>query len=384
MNKPRIETQFFHYPYPFRLRSGAELESLTLAYETYGELNERKDNAILVFHALSGSQHAAGFNPNVDPVAHLWNDELQAGWWDGFIGPDKALDTNEFCVICVNFLGGCYGSSGPNSKNPKTGKPYGSQFPHVLLCDIVESQVLLIDQLGIERLHAVVGASVGGLLSLTLAALYPHRVRNVAPIASAIEIPTLQRLSALEQIMAIENDPHFNRGDYYDGPHPESGLALARMISHKSFISLEYLKARASDDVRSAGDHFSWFQLQSPIESYMFHQGTKFVKRFDANTYLRILEAWLRFDLLKETGFANYSEVFERCASQNYLVFSIDSDVCFYPEEQTLLVDTLKKSNIHCIHITVHSEKGHDSFLLEPELFEPHLSYTLKNLYSEE
>ena len=379
-----VRSEFLEVARPFRVRSGETLPGVTLAYETYGELNEQKDNAILLFHALSGSQHASGFNSSVEPVQSLWNEECQVGWWDGFIGPGKALDTDHFFVICANYLGGCYGSTGPNSIEPETGKPYGGHFPHVALSDIVDSQTLLIDHLGIERLHAVVGASLGGLLCLSFATQYPHRVTHVVSIASALEIPTLQRLFSLEQIMAIENDPHFNGGHYYDGPFPRSGLALARMISHKTYISLAFSESRARGEVRAFNDHFEWYQVRKPQESYMLHQGRKFVKRFDANTYLRILEAWQRFDLLEESGYADYATLFARCVHQKYLVFSIDSDVCFYPEQQGAMVETLKKSGASCMHITVHSDKGHDAFLLEPELFEPHLNYSLNSKYSED
>ncbi len=377
-NQDQTRTQFFHHGQPFQLTGGRILESFTLAYETYGRLSPQRDNAILVLHALTGSQHAAGFNPEVEGVEKLWTEDCQTGWWDSFIGPGRCLDTNRYFIICANYLGGCYGSTGPLSINPSTGARYGGQFPAISTSDIVRSQKLLLDRLGIDQLHAIVGPSLGGLMCLTFAGLFPEAVRNIISIGSGFNVPPLQKLFTLEQIMAIENDADFNNGEYYNRPQrPDKGLCLARMISHKSFISLQYLENRAQGEVRQFDDHFSWYTLTDPMESYMLHQGKKFVRRFDANTYLRIMQAWQRFNVLKETGCENYSEFFSRSRHHQYLIFSIDSDVCFYPEQQSELHQLLKDHDIQSMHITVHSEKGHDSFLLEPDLFAPHLSFIL-------
>ena len=377
----QTKTQFYHFnnkESPFELKSGEHLSSFTLAYEVYGELSEKKDNAVLLFHALSASQHAAGINENVDDLTVEWDKECQIGWWDEFIGPGKALDTNKYFIICANYLGGCYGSTGPGSENPETGRPYGSDFPRVSITDIVKSQIELINDLGINQLHATVGSSLGGLMAISLAAQYPNKVKNVVALASGIKTSVLQRIHNLEQITAIESDKDFSEGNYYDGRHPEKGLALARMIGHKVFISLATLERRASKEIKKEEDS-SWYQIQSSIESYMLHQGQKFVKRFDANTYLRILDAWQSFDILKESGFDNFKDMFSRCTHQNYLIFTINSDVCFYPHQQEELRKALSEGGINPMHITVHSEKGHDSFLLEPELFAPHIDYALNN-----
>ena len=377
----QTKTQFYHFnnqEYPFELKSGAKLTNFTLAYEIYGKLSENKDNAILLFHALSASQHAAGINDSVEGLSVDWDKECQTGWWEGFIGSGKALDTDKYCVICVNYLGGCYGSTGPYSKNPETGKPYGSDFPRVSIKDIVNSQMELINHLGIKELHATVGSSLGGLMAISLAAQYPNKVRNIVALASGIKTSVLQRIHNLEQITAIESDKNFSNGDYYEKDYPKEGLSLARMIGHKVFISLGTLEKRASKEIKKEEDS-SWYQIQSSIESYMLHQGQKFVKRFDANTYLRILDAWQSFDILDECGFNNYKEMFSRCSHQKYLIFTINSDVCFYPHQQEELTTALSKGGINPIHITVHSEKGHDSFLLEPELFAPHINYALNN-----
>jgi homoserine O-acetyltransferase len=351
------------------LHDGQAFGPVTLAYETYGELNENRDNAVLVFHALSGSQHVAGVNPDVPGVGRKWNSELQIGWWDGFVGPGKTIDTDRFFVVCANYLGGCYGSTGPSSINPETGKEYGGDFPQISFGDIVDSQLPLLDHLDIEVFHAVIGSSLGGMLALSFAARYPDRVRRVIPVACGLDSTTLTRVHNLEQILAIENDPNFNNGHYYDGPQPLRGLALARMISHKTFVSLHDMEERMTDRCEQEKDEFSWYKIRTPLESYILHQGRKFVKRFDANTYLYLIAGWSNFHLKKDTGVESYKALFERCRNQEYLIFSIDSDVCFYPEEQEEIYRHLQSAGVTAEYLTVHSEKGHDSFLLEPHLY---------------
>ncbi|MCU0771051.1 MAG: homoserine O-acetyltransferase [Verrucomicrobia bacterium] len=370
-----VQTQFLPLTQPgqpFRLFRGGSLSDARLAYETYGKLNAHKSNAILVFHALSASQHAAGFNPAVDSVGSRWTDECQTGWWDGFIGPGRAIDTKRFFVICANWLGGCYGSTGPSSVNPVTSKPYGSAFPRLALADQVNAQVQLLDALGIDQLHAAVGASLGGILTLTLAMRFPERVRIVLPVATGARVTPLQRIHNFEQIYAIESDPDFNRGDYDPARPPNRGLAIARMIGHKTYVSLSAMQERARDEIVTHSDDLSWYPLSSTLESYMLHQAQKFVRRFDANTYLRILDAWQRLDLAAEAGCESIEEAFMKCRNHKFLVFSIDSDVCYYPEEQAEIMEYLKKAGADATRITVHTEKGHDSFLLEPALFRPY------------
>ena len=376
-------TQFFQLgsaAEPFVFGGGESLPGITLAYETYGTLNKDKSNAILLFHALSGSQHAAGTTLEVPGTDERWTDDIKHGWWNLFVGPGKALDTNRYCVICVNYLGGCYGSSGPASINPVTGKPYGKDFPSVLSSDVVRSQAALLDHLGISTLLAVIGASVGGLLAINFATLFPQRVKIIMPVATGLRTTVLTRLTLFEQVLAIENDPHFKGGEYYDGPAPEYGLALARMISHKTFVHLDAIENRARQTVSQPNGQLSWYKVGHNVESYMLHQGKKFVKRFDANAYLRIINMWLRYDPLKDAGVESYEDLFaiSRAAGHHYLIFSIDSDFCFYPEEQAEMVAALEKADVSCMHITVHSDKGHDSFLLEPQLYTPHLVYTLE------
>jgi homoserine O-acetyltransferase len=234
--------------------------------------------------------------------------------------------------------------------------------------------------LGVGQLLAVIGASVGGLLAINLATMAPERVKLVIPVASGSRTTVLARLTLFEQVMAIENDPHFHGGDYYGDQPPKYGLALARMISHKTFVHLDAIERRARTDLKQADGQLSWYRVGHNVESYMLHQGKKFVKRFDANTYLRICDMWLRYDPLSDAGVESYAALFARsqAAGHHYLVFSIDSDYCFYPEEQAELVGYLEQAGVSSMHITVHSDKGHDSFLLEPELYTPHLVYTLE------
>ena len=374
-------THFFNHEETFALRDGSSLPAITIAYETWGTLAPDRSNAILLFHALSGSHHAAGINSAIPEVGELWQPELHHGWWEDMIGPGKAIDTDRFFVICPNYLGGCYGSTGPASINPQTQKPWGSQFPSVSSADQVNAIALLIDSFGIETLHAVVGPSVGGLIALTFATRLPNRVRNVISIAAGFKTTVLNRLILFEQILAIENDPNFNGGDFYDASPPLYGLALARMISHKTFVHLDSIEKRARQDVIQADDVLAWYRVRDQFQSYMLHQGKKFVKRFDANTYLRIIDLWSRYDALFEGDAENPHELFERCArnGQKWLVFSIDSDFCFYPEEQSELVNHLEASRVDAMHITVHSDKGHDSFLLEPDLYTPHIAWLLRS-----
>lgn len=375
-------TQFFETASPdepLRLRDGGMLPGVRIAYETWGELNAEKNNAILLFHALSGSHHAAGINPGIEGVGELWQPELHAGWWEDMLGPGKALDTEKYFVICANYLGGCYGSTGPASINPATGEPWGSAFPAVTAADQVEVMARLLDDLGIETLNAVVGPSVGGLVALTFATRFPKRVRNVISIASGFKTTVLNRLILFEQILAIENDPYFSGGDYYDSEPPLYGLALARMISHKTFVHLDAIERRARQDVVQPDDVLAWYRVRDQFQSYMLHQGKKFVRRFDANTYLRIIDMWSRYDATQEGDAETPADLFERAreAGQCWLVFSIDSDFCFYPEEQSELVKHLENAKADVMHIIAHSDKGHDSFLLEPNLYTPHIAWVL-------
>lgn len=378
----QIKTQFMEFGSaedPYKLAFGKDLPGIRVAYETWGELNEDGSNAILLCHALSGSHHAWGYNPEIEGVGDLWQEEMHQGWWEDFMGPGKSIDTNKFFVVCANYLGGCYGTTGPRSINPLTGKAYGSTFPHLTVADQADMMAKVIQNLGISKLHAVIGPSVGGLIALTFAARHAEKVHNVISVASGFKTTVLNRLILFEQILAIENDRNFNAGDYYDGASPDYGLALARMISHKTFVHLDAIERRARQDVRQDTDTLAWYEVRDPFQSYMLHQGKKFVKRFDANTYLRIIDMWSRYDAVETSRAESVEDLLKPCreAGHRFLVFSIDSDFCFYPEEQANLVQHLEQQGVDCMHITVHSDKGHDSFLLEPYLYAPHISYVL-------
>lgn len=363
----------------FSFHIGNSTLPVTLAYQTWGTLNKDKSNAILLNHALSGTPHASGLNQNGPGGNSLWKKELHDGWWNEFVGSGKALDTDKYFIISANYIGGCYGSTGPASINPKTGEPYGSSFPSLSISDQANAFKYLVDSFGIKKLHAAIGPSVGGLITLTYATLFPTNVKHVISIAAGFKTTVLNRLILFEQILAIENDPHFQDGDYYSGEPPSYGLALARMISHKTFVHLDAIERRARSEIKQTQKNLSWYKVKDPFQSYMLYQGKKFVDRFDANTYLRIIDMWSNYNAISEAGKNSASDLFSPCSDQKYLVFSIDSDFCFYPEEQQELTKHLEENNIDVTHITVHSNKGHDSFLLEPHLYSPQIVYALNS-----
>ena len=378
-----VHTQFYTYGETAQdrlsLQDGSSFGPITLAYETFGTLNESKSNAILLFHALSGSQHAAGNNAVVDAAGDRWTSECQTGWWDSFIGSGEILDTDNYFIICCNYFGGCYGSTGPSSINPATDKPYGGDFPHVQFSDIVDAQLPLFNHLGIDSFHTVIGSSLGGMMALNFSTRYPAKTKRVITIACGLRAPTLTKVHNLEQILSIENDPNFRNGNYYEGIEPRRGLALARMISHKTFVSLTDMEARMTNRCEQEKDEFSWYKIRRPLESYLLHQGRKFVCRFDANTYLNLIAAWSQFDLREDLNATSDQTLFQSCQHQKHLVFSIDSDCCFYPEEQQDLFQALQASEVPSTYHIITSEKGHDSFLLEPTLYQDQIKKLLRS-----
>lgn len=370
MPLPLVHSQFIQLNAPVTLECGSSLDSVQLAYEQYGSLSEKKDNVILLFHALSGSQHAYGYNPDVPGIGSLWQQENHEGWWNSIIGPGKPLDTEHFCIICVNYLGGCYGSTGPASLCPADEKPYGSRFPHVTVGDQARVQAQLLTQLGIDRIH-LVGPSVGGLIALSFACQFPERVKSFISVGSGYRASIEHRLSLFEQILAIELDPHFCGGDYYNSEPPHKGLAFARIIGHKAFVYQDGLEQRARKEVGDAKGMLQWLKPTRSTQSYMLHQGTKFAHRFDANSYIRIADMWSEFDIRDLTPAATFEAATYGLASANIpvLVFSIDTDCCFKPAEQQDFVARLRAAGISTEFHTITSTKGHDSFLLEPELY---------------
>jgi homoserine O-acetyltransferase len=291
-----VKTQYLTLAEPPReilLECGRSLGPITLAYETYGELSAAKDNAVLILHALSGSAHAAGYNQP---------GERQPGWWDIMIGPGKAFDTRKYFVICSNVIGGCKGSTGPSSINPQTGRPYGLTFPIVTIHDMVNTQAMLIDHLGIKQLLCVVGGSMGGMQVLQWVVSYPDRVRLAIPIATTSKLSA--QAIAFDEVgrQAIQSDPHWKEGDYYGKSVPRRGLAIARMIGHITYLSEQSMHQKFGRKLQDKTEYGYDLLADFQVESYLRYKGDHFVDRFDANSYLYISKAMDYFDLAHPYG----------------------------------------------------------------------------------
>ncbi len=314
------------------LELGGHLPGVTVAYETYGELNAARDNAVLVCHAISGDSHVARHDEQDDP-----------GWWDIAVGPGKAIDTNRFFVVCPNLLGGCRGTTGPGSFNPATGKPYGRDFPTITVGDMVEVQRRLLAHLGISQLLAVVGGSLGGHQALTWATRHPDCVRGVVALATSARLTSQALAFDVVGRNAILRDPHFHGGQYYDRPHgPDVGLALARMIGHITYLSREAMKEKFEADRLQPRDVAIEFEKRFSVGSYLGYQGAKFVERFDANSYLTLSVAMDLFDLgstPQELAAAL------RNARARWLVVSFSSDWLFPPDQSRDIVNALIANN---------------------------------------
>jgi homoserine O-acetyltransferase/O-succinyltransferase len=353
-----VQTKYFSFE-TLRLENGEEFGPLTLAYETYGALNEKKDNAILILHALSGDAHAAGVHEGQDIL----------GWWDAMIGPGKAFDTDRYFVICSNVLSGCRGSSGPSSVNPKTGKPYALDFPLVSIGDMVNAQRHLIDHLGIERLLSVVGGSMGGMQVLSWLAKYPDRVNCAIPIAAAARHSPQQIAFNEVGRQAIMADPHWRSGNYYDGPLPAKGLAVARMVGHITYMS-DASMAEKFGRQKNNGAPSSKFTSDFEVEEYLRYRGDNFVKRFDANSYLYITKAMDNFDVSKGRPL---QEAFLGAKTKT-LVIAFKSDWLYPAYQSKEIAKAFKLSGIETTYCEIDSTYGHDAFLLEIEE-ETHLAY---------
>lgn len=344
----------FESPNELVLESGQTLGPITLAYETYGELNDAKDNAILILHALSGDHHAAGY---------YHDDDKKPGWWDNFIGPGKAFDTEKYFIICSNVLGGCRGSTGPASVNPESGKHYGLSFPVITIKDMVNAQKGLLDYLDIPSLLCVAGGSMGGMQALQWAVSYPEIVRSAIPVATT-SIHSAQNI-ALNEVgrQAIIADPNWNKGDYYDAEPPARGLAVARMIGHISYLSdramHEKFGRRLQNRQRVSYDFLTDFQ----VESYLQHQGASFTQRFDANSYLYISKALDYFDL--SSGYDSLIEALYPARDTRFLVIAFSSDWLYPSYQSRLIVKALRGAGALASFCEIKSEYGHDAFLLE-------------------
>lgn len=366
-----VETKYFTFGNPpdkLLLSSGDKLGPVTIAYETYGILNENMNNAILLHHALSGSAHAAGYNSPSDK---------SPGWWDTYVGPGKAFDTEKYFVICSNIIGGCSGSTGPVSVNPATGLLYGPDFPQVTVSDIVNAQYELIRHLGIKKLLAVAGGSMGGMQSLQWTISYPEMVNSCIAIATA---PSLSAQGiAFNEVgrQAIFNDPNWNRGRYYDGEIPRAGLSLARMIGHITYLSEKHMHEKFGRNFQNSGLNVDDLSPEYMVESYLRHQGIKFVERFDANSYIFITRAIDHFDLKKDYG-GNLVTAFENVEA-NYLVISFTSDWLYPSDNSRDIVRALRVNGKNVNYTDILSDNGHDSFLLPNEFMEKNITNFLKN-----
>jgi homoserine O-acetyltransferase len=338
---------------PIMLECGRELPEYQLMYETYGSLNPEKSNAILICHALSGDHHAAGY--------HNMEDK-KPGWWETAIGPGKAIDTNHFFVVCLNNLGGCKGSTGPNSINPETNKPYGPDFPIVTVSDWVKSQAVLTDHLGINQWAAVIGGSLGGMQALQWAITYPERLRHVLIIAAAPKL-SAQNIAFNEVARtAIKSDPDFHDGHYANhNTLPRQGLGLARMLGHITYLSDEAMGEKFGRELRSGTLRYD-YGVDFQVESYLRYQSQSFVERFDANTYLLMTKALDYFDPAKDHG-DDLSKTLAPIKAKA-LVMSFTSDWRFSPERSKEIVNALLSNGKDVTYAEIEAHQGHDAFLM--------------------
>jgi homoserine O-acetyltransferase len=350
-----------------RLDSGARLDALEVAYRTYGKLNEAKTNAVLVCHALTGDQHAASVNPVTG----------RPGWWDRVIGAGLPLDPDRYFVIATNVVGGCMGSTGPSSTNPKTDAPYGLAFPVITIADMVRAQAMLIEALGIETLFAVVGGSMGGMQVLQWAADYPEKLFSAVCIAAAPR-HSAQNI-AFHEVgrQAIMADPDWRGGAYEAaGVRPEKGLAVARMAAHITYLSEPALQRKFGRELQRDG--LSWgFDADFQVESYLRHQGTSFVDRFDANSYLYITRALDYFDLAAQHG-GVLAEAFRKARAVRFCVLSFSSDWLYPTAESRDIVRALNAAGCRASFAEIETDKGHDAFFLD----EPQLDRTLRGFFA--
>jgi homoserine O-acetyltransferase len=363
-----VETKYFTFAYPpqeLRLESGHKLGPITLAYETYGQLNSEKSNAVLILHALSGDAHVAGLHKGED----------RPGWWDSMVGPGKAFDTTKYFVICSNVIGGCQGSTGPSSASPVTGKPYALDFPIITIADMVNAQRFLIDHLGIEKLLCVVGGSMGGMQALQWVASYPERVRSCIPIATALKHSPQQ--IAFDEVgrQAIMADPDWKNGNYYDCGQPEKGLAVARMIGHITYMSDQSMEEKFSRKLKDNNYSFK-FAADFEVEGYLRYRGDNFVKRFDANSYLYITKALDYCDLSGHKLFPAHKPIQTR-----FLVISFKSDWLYPSYQSQEIVRILKTRHVPASYCEVSSTYGHDAFLVEIEEETHLIKHFLKNIF---
>jgi homoserine O-acetyltransferase len=370
-----VDTQFLDLPKPLALDCGRELHPIRMAYETYGTLSPARDNVILVCHALSGDAHAAGFTKTA--AAESTRDGFRAeerdagtgrglGWWDGMIGPGKAFDTDRFFVVSSNLLAGCRGTTGPSSTNPATGRPYGSDFPVITVADMVRAQRALLNELGITRLAAVAGGSLGGMQALEWAVLYGDQVDAIIPIASTHALhPQGVAWNAIAR-NAITADPDWQRGHYYGtGRPPTAGMGVARMVGHITYLSAQSLDDKFGRRLQFADDiRYELTEPEFEVESYLRHQADTFVKRFDANTYLYTSRALSYFDLARQYGGGRLTHAL-RDVSARTLLIAFSSDWLYPPSDSEELAAALRAAGRDVELHVIDAPYGHDCFLLE-------------------
>ena len=366
----QIETDGGVWRFPtgkaLRLDSGAKLDPLEIGYKTYGALNEARSNAILVCHALTGDQHAGSVNPVTG----------RPGWWDTVIGAGLPLDPARYFIICTNVVGGCMGSTGPASINPKTGEPYGLAFPVITIADMVRAQAMLIEALGIETLLAVVGGSMGGMQVLQWATDYPDKLFSAVCVAAAAR-HSAQNI-AFHEVgrQAIMADPDWRGGAYEKaGVRPEKGLAVARMAAHITYLSEQALQRKFGRELQRDG--LSWgFDADFQVESYLRHQGTSFVDRFDANSYLYITRALDYFDLAAQYD-GELAQAFRKARGVRFCVLSFSSDWLYSTAESRDIVRALNAAGCRASFVEIETDKGHDAFFLD----EPQFDATLRGFF---
>ena len=350
-----VETKYYNFDNPtigLILESGEKLEPITIAYETYGRLNQQKSNAILVVHALSGEAHAAGFHKG----------DKHLGWWDAMIGPGKALDTEKYFIVCSNVIGGCNGSTGPSSINPETGKPYGAVFPIITIKDMVNVQWRLLSHLGIEKLLTVIGGSMGGMQVLQWMVTYPEKIRSAIPIATTMKHSPQQIAFNEVGRQAVMADYKWNGGDYYGASSPDKGLAVARMVGHITYMSDVSMAEKFGRRLKNHGKPFK-FGTDFEVEGYLHYRGDNFVKRFDANSYLYITKAMDYFNILNGK---KLSEIFIGLKAK-VLVLAFKSDWLYPAYQSQEIMKACKLAGVNTTYCEINSTYGHDAFLLEIE-----------------
>ena len=350
-----VETHYYTFAeglHPFETENGKTFSPVTLAYETYGALNSDRSNAVLILHALTGDAHAAGFH----------EEDKAPGWWDNMIGPGKAFDSDRYFIICSNVIGGCRGSTGPASLNPKTGKPYALDFPLVTIGDMVNAQRRLVDHLGIDRLLSVCGGSMGGMQALQWVVSCPERVRSVIPIATTATHSPQQIAFNEVGRQAIMADPNWNDGDYYGGPLPAKGLSVARMLGHITYMSDLSMSEKFGRRFKNGQSRFS-FDPSFEVEGYLQYRGENFIKRFDPNSYLYITKAIDYFDLANGKGL---QEVL-RGVAVRFLVIAFKSDWLYPAYQSQEIARACKRAGVEATYAELNSTWGHDAFLIEVE-----------------